>query len=74
MTHIVPDFQRCVQWLKTCLPGDIVTSGLAVFAAALTGIFRWVARQRDLDARMPEFIGLMLLAGIFYVIGVFLGR
>jgi hypothetical protein len=56
------------------LPGDIVTSGLAVVAAALTGIFRWVARQRDLDARMPEFIGLMLLAGIFYVIGVFLGR
>ena len=74
MTHIVPVLQRCVQWVKTCLPGDIVTSGLAVVAAALTGIFRWVARQRDLDARMPEFIGLMLLAGIFYVIGVFLGR
>src|SRR5262249_34062313 len=53
-------------------PGDIVTLGLAVVAAVLTGIFRWVARQEDLDARMPEFIELMLLAGILYVIGVVL--
>jgi hypothetical protein len=37
----------------------------------LTGIFRCVERQQDLDARMPEFIGLILLAGILYVIGVF---
>lgn len=71
MTHIVAVFQRYVDWLKTCWPGDIVTLGLAVLAAALTGIFRWVARQEDLDARMPEFIELMLLAGILYVIGVF---
>src|SRR5215831_2992784 len=71
MTHVVAVFQRYVHWLKTCWPGDIVTLGLAVVAAALTGIFTWVARQEDLDARMPEFIELMLLAGILYVIGVF---
>jgi len=38
---------KVVDWLKTCWPGDIVTLGLAVLAAALTGIFRWVARQED---------------------------
>jgi len=71
MTHVVAVFQCYVHWLKTCWFGDIVTLGLAVVAAVLTGIFRWVARQEDLDARMPEFIELMLLAGILYVIGVF---
>lgn len=71
MTHLVPFFERYVRWLKTRWPGDIVTLGLAVVAAALTGIFTWVARQKDLDTRVPEFIGLMLLAGILYVIGVF---
>ena len=44
---------------------------LVALAAGSTAIFTWVARQRDLEARMPEFIGLILLAGIFYVIGVF---
>src|ERR1700746_2062398 len=60
-----------IRWLKTRWPRGIVTIGLAVLVAGLTGIFRWVARQKDLNARMPEFIGLMLLAGILYVIGVF---
>jgi hypothetical protein len=52
-------------------PRSIVTLGLAVLAAGLTSICNWVARQQDLDARMPEFIGLLLLAGILYVTGVF---
>jgi alpha-1,6-mannosyltransferase len=60
-----------IQWMKPRWPSGIVTIGLAVLVAGLTGIFRWVARQKDLNARMPEFIGLMLLAGILYVIGVF---
>lgn len=49
----------------------LVTSGLAALAGGLTVVFLWVARQRDLEARMPEFIGLLLLAGVLYVIGVF---
>src|SRR5262250_1727548 len=49
-----------------------VTLVLALLAAGLIGIFRVVARFQDLQASMPEFIGLLLLAGIFYVIGVFL--
>jgi len=49
----------------------VATLGLAALATGLTAIFVWVGRQRDIEARMPEFIGLLLLAGIFYVIGVF---
>jgi alpha-1,6-mannosyltransferase len=56
---------------KTRWLGGALTLGLAALGAGLTVIFRWVARQRDLEARMPEFIGLLLLAGILYVIGVF---
>ncbi|HEX4543870.1 MAG TPA: hypothetical protein VH114_11930 [Candidatus Acidoferrum sp.] len=50
----------------------MVTLGLGALAAGLTGIFGWVARQQDLEAHMPEFIGLLLLASVLYVIGVFL--
>src|SRR6266852_6175952 len=71
MKKIVPIFRGYIQHLKTRWPRGIVTLGLAVLAAGLTGIFRCVERQQDLDARMPEFIGLILLAGILYVIGVF---
>jgi alpha-1,6-mannosyltransferase len=71
MGEIVPILRGYIQGLRTRSPRGIVTLGLAVLAAGLTGIFRWVARQQDLDACMPEFIGLLLLAGIFYVIGVF---
>src|SRR5260370_5507135 len=63
--------QGYMERLKTRWPGDIVTLGLAALAAGRTAVFRWVARQQDLDACMPEFIGLLLLAGILYVIGVF---
>jgi alpha-1,6-mannosyltransferase len=71
MKKIVPIFRGHIQRLETRWPRGIVTLGLAVLAAGLTGIFRWVERQQDLDARIPEFIGLLLLAGILYVIGVF---
>jgi len=68
---LVPIFRGYIRLLKTHWPRGSVTLGLAALAAGLTAIFRWVARQQDLDARMPEFIGLLLLAGILYVIGVF---
>src|SRR6266852_4159317 len=71
MKKIVPIFRSYIQHLKTGWPRGIVTLGLAALAAGLTGIFRCVERQQDLDARMPEFIGLLLLAGILYVIAVF---
>src|SRR5258708_418607 len=71
MGKIVRIFQDYIKRLRACWPGGIVTLGLAVFAAGLADIFRWVARQPDLDAHMPEFIGLLLLAGILYAIGVF---
>lgn len=59
------------QGLKGWWPRAIVTLGLIALAAGLTGIFTWVARQQSLDACMPEFIGLLLLAGILYAIAVF---
>src|SRR5260370_537147 len=71
MKKTVQILRGYIRLLKTHWPGGIVTLGLAALAAGLTGIFRWVERQQDLDARMPEFIGLLLLAGILYVIGVF---
>src|SRR6516164_5389331 len=71
MKKIVPIFRGYIQRLKTLWPRGIVTLGLAALAVGLTGIFRWVERQQDLDAHMPEFIGLMLLAAILYVRGVF---
>jgi len=60
-----------VHRLKTRWPEGMVTLGLAALAIALTGIFRWIVQQKNLEARMPEFIGLMLLAGILYLVGVF---
>src|SRR5258708_16392929 len=72
MGEIVPVLRGYIQGLRTRSPRGIVTPGLAVLAAGLTGIFRCVERQQDLDARMPEFIGLILLAGNLHAIGVFL--
>lgn len=60
-----------IERLETRWPSNIVTPGLAALAAGLTAVFRWAARQQNLYARMPEFIGLMLLAGILYVTAVF---
>ena len=64
-------WRRYIERLETRWPPYIVTLGLAALSAGLTAIFRWVARQQDVYAHMPEFVGLLLLAGIFYVIGVF---
>src|SRR5258708_15508086 len=71
MKKTVQIFRGYIQRLKTLWPRGIVTLGLVALAGGLTGIFRWVERQQNLDACMPEFIGLLLLAGILYVIGVF---
>src|SRR5260370_40289868 len=71
MMKIVPIFRNYIQALEPCWSRGIVTLGLTALAGGLTAIFRWVARQQDLDAHMPEFIGLLLLAGVLYVIGVF---
>ena len=68
---IAPFFRGYVQDFKTGSPHTTVTLGLLALAAGLTVIFRWIERQPDLSACMPEFIGLLLLAGILYVIGVF---
>jgi alpha-1,6-mannosyltransferase len=71
MRKIVQIFRGYIQRFKTLWPRGIVTLGLAALAAGLTGIFRWVEQQQDLDGCMPEFIGLLLLAGTLYMIGVF---
>ena len=71
MKKIVPVFLGYFPRFKASWLRAVVTLGLAALAAGLTGIFRWVARQHDLDAHVPEFVGLLLLAGILYVIGVF---
>ncbi|HET8921747.1 MAG TPA: hypothetical protein VFN26_01990 [Candidatus Acidoferrum sp.] len=63
--------RRYIERVETRWCGSLVTLGLGALAAGLTEIFGWVARQQDLEAHMPEFIGLLLLAGILYVIGVF---
>ncbi|HVH89287.1 MAG TPA: hypothetical protein VM912_21405 [Terriglobales bacterium] len=53
----------------------LATLALGVLATGLTGIYVWVGQQQDdLDTHMPEFIGLLLLAGILYVIAVFLAE
>jgi alpha-1,6-mannosyltransferase len=71
MRTIVSMCQNHLQLLTRPSPSRIVTIGLAGLAGGLIAIFRWVGRQSNLDAHMPEFIGLLLLAGIVYVIGVF---
>jgi alpha-1,6-mannosyltransferase len=71
MKKLVPIVRGYVEHLKTRPPHGAVTLGLAALGAGLIPIFRWIERQQDVDAHMPEFIGLLLLAGIFYAIGVF---
>jgi alpha-1,6-mannosyltransferase len=73
MAQMVPLFRCCFWRLKSPGPTGIVTLTLAALAAGLTGIYFWVEQQQDnLDSHMPEFIGLLLLAGILYVVAVFL--
>ena len=60
-----------MRFFKTWWQEGAVALALAVLAAGLAGIFRVIAQFQDLGASMPEFIGLLLLAGILYVTGVF---
>jgi hypothetical protein len=71
MAKISSALRRYIESIESRSPGGIVTVGLGALAAGLATIFGWVARQQELEAHMPEFIGLLLLAGILYVIGVF---
>ena len=73
MTKTVALLSSCVPRLKVPAPCGVATLALGALAAGLTAIYLWVERQsRDLDSHMPGFIGLLLLAGILYVIAVFL--
>jgi hypothetical protein len=73
MKRTVALFHSYLDRLKAHDPGSIATIALATLAAGLTGIYFWVEQlQDDLDMHMPEFIGLLLLAGILYIIAVFL--
>ena len=73
MTKTVGLLGGCVQRLTVTAPSSVATLALGVLAAGLTAIYLWVEKlQDDLDTRMPEFIGLLLLAGILYLISVYL--
>jgi hypothetical protein len=73
MKRTVALFRRHLECLKAHEPGRIATIALATLAAGSTVLyFRVEQLQDDLDMHMPEFIGLLLLAGILYVIAVFL--
>lgn len=46
--------------------------GLMIISVALGAILYAVARFQPLKSHVPEFIGLMLLAGILYLVGVYI--
>src|ERR1700739_2308500 len=71
MMKILSVCRSIIESLQVRWPHGLVTLALAVLAAGLAGTFHWVARQQDLDASMPGFIGALLLAGVLYVTGVF---
>lgn len=71
MGKVVSIWGRYVRRPELRWPHTVVTLGLAILAAGLTGIYIWIGRQRNLEGHMPEFIGLLLFAGILYVVGVF---
>jgi alpha-1,6-mannosyltransferase len=48
------------------------TLGLLAAATGMGAIFIWLARQPDINARVPEFIALMLAAGVLYFAAIFL--
>ncbi len=50
----------------------VATFGLLALALALGGIFHFVAHLQPLDEHVPGFIALMLLAGILYLLGVYI--
>jgi len=71
MRKMVAILRGYLEHLQSRPSQGAVTLALAASAVALMAIFKWVERQRDVDAHMAKFIGLLLLAGILYVIGVF---
>lgn len=48
------------------------TLGLATTALGMGVIFAWLATRRNLDSQVPEFIVLMLAAGILYFAAIYL--
>src|SRR6201998_2962687 len=73
MTKAVALFGDYFQRLKVPSPSAVPTCALGALAAGLTAIYVRVGQQQDdLDAHIPEFIGPLLLAGILYVVAVFL--
>jgi len=50
----------------------VATFGLLALALALGSIFHFVARLQPLDEHVPGFIAFMLLAGILYLLGVYI--
>jgi hypothetical protein len=73
MTRVVTLLGDHVQCLKVAPPSVVATCALGALATGLTAVYFWVEQQSDdLDSHMPEFIGLLLLAGILYVVAVFL--
>jgi alpha-1,6-mannosyltransferase len=72
MKRNVSTFRNYAEVLTSGWRQPIVTVGLAALAAGLIVVFWRVARLQKFYSCMPEFIGLLLLAGILYIIGVFL--
>src|ERR1700752_280231 len=73
MTKAVALLDGYFQRLKVFPPTVVPTFALAALAAGLTAIYVRVGQhQDDLDAHIPEFVGLLLLAGIIYLVAVFL--
>jgi alpha-1,6-mannosyltransferase len=48
------------------------TLGLLSVAIGMGVIFTWLARRRDLDTQVPEFIALMLAASVLYFAAIYL--
>jgi alpha-1,6-mannosyltransferase len=48
------------------------TLGLVAAGVGLEVIFRALGRWPNLDAHVPEAVGLLLLGGVFYLVGVYL--
>ena len=53
-------------------PRYVAAFSLFAIALALGGIFSFIAHRQPLEERVPEFIGLMLLAGALYLVSVYI--
>jgi alpha-1,6-mannosyltransferase len=52
-------------------PRYVATLSLVAIALALGGIFHFIARRQPVEEHVPEFIALMLLAGVLYLVSVY---